>query len=323
MKKLLLLSTIMAMSACSSPETEVKTVEKEAEKVVKQAATEPAEKAVEDKPAYTLAQTDLGQGVYMLVGRGGNIGVLTGEDGVFVVDDQFANLAADIIAHIDGMSDGSIRFVANTHYHGDHTGGNQAMRATGASVVAHHNVHTRMSEDQENLLWGRTTPAADPASWPTITFNDNMTFHFSGQTIQVIHVPTAHTDGDSIIYFEEADVLHMGDNFFNGLFPYIDIDAGGTVDGMLAALDEGLLLAGPDTKIIPGHGPLSTEADMQATRDLLADVQLRVKTRIDAGDNLEQILKAGILSDYSNYASFIDEDNMVRIAYRSLTGRLE
>ncbi len=327
MKKLLLLSTILILAGCKGADQHATADEK---KVVKQAAQKAAEKAdqkpedkKEDAPEYKLQRTDLGQGIYMLVGRGGNLGVSTGADGVFVIDDQFAQFAPAIIEEIGTLSDGPIRFVANTHYHGDHTGGNEAMRDTGASIVAHDNVRVRMSTPQENKLWDRTTPATGEKAWPTITFSETMTFHFNGQTIDVVHVPKAHTDGDSIIYFREADVLHMGDNFFNGMFPYIDVDGGGNVAGMIAALDRGLELGGANTKIIPGHGPLSKPSDMKAARDRLADIQARVKKGIDSGQTMQQMIDAKILSDYSAFASFIDEENMIRIAFRSLTGRLK
>ncbi len=325
MKYVFLLSAALTLAACSGG-SDVTVDEKPVEQVVKQAAAKQEDKKAEAKPEqpeYKLQRTDLGQGVYMLVGRGGNLGVSTGEDGVFVIDDQFAQFAPAIIEEISELSDGPIRFVANTHYHGDHTGGNAVMRETGASIVAHDNVRVRMSTAQENKFWGRTTEAAAPGAWPNITFSQDMTFHFNDQTIDVVHVPNAHTDGDSIIYFREANVLHMGDNFFNGLFPYIDIDGGGNVDGMIAALDKGLSMSNPDTKIIPGHGPLSSPADMKATRDLLADIQSRVKARVDEGASLDEIISSGVLSDYAELASFIDEENMIRIAFRSLTGRLE
>lgn len=325
MKNILLITAAITLAACTGG-SDVTLDEKPVEQVVKQAAEKQEEKkaaAKTEKDEYKLQRTDLGQGVYMLVGRGGNLGVSTGEDGVFVIDDQFAQFAPAIIEEIGSLSDGPIRFVANTHYHGDHTGGNEVMRNTGASIVAHDNVRVRMSTEQDNKLFGRKTPATAPGAWPNITFSQNMTFHFNGQTIDVVHVPKAHTDGDSIIYFREANVLHMGDNFFNGLFPYIDIDGGGNVNGMIAALDKGLSLSNADTKIIPGHGPLSTPADMKATRDLIADIQMRVKTKIDEGSDLDEIISSGILSDYSELASFINEENMIRIVFRSLTGRLE
>ena len=276
-----------------------------------------------DKPEYQLEATDLGQGLHMLVGQGGNIGLSSGPDGAFVIDDQFARFSKPILAKIDELSDRPLRFVVNTHYHGDHAGGNAEMRAAGATIVAHDNVRQRMSQDSENLLWGRTVKATDAAAWPNVTFSETMTFHFNNQTIDVIHVPTAHTDGDAIIYFREADVLHMGDNFFNGMFPYIDVDANGSVAGMIKALDTGIMLAGAETKIIPGHGPLSSKADMQNTRGILSTVQDRVQARIKAGDNLKMILDAEILSDYEHLSSFIDSNNMVKITYRSLTGQLD
>lgn len=324
MKKILLLTAALGIVSCSASDTKTDVVvdEKPAKEVVKQAADKPASSKPQD-PKNNLEALELGSGIHMLVGRGGNIGVSTGADGVFVIDDKFANMAEATIAKINSLSDGPIRFVANTHYHGDHTGGNEALRGTGASIVAHDNVRVRMSTPQENKFWGRTSDATAAASWPTITFSENMTFHFNGQTIDVVHVPTAHTDGDSIIYFREADVLHMGDNFFNGLFPYVDVDGGGSVAGMIGALDKGLFMAGSGTKIIPGHGPLSSPSDMKKTRDMLADVQARVKKRIDAGDSLAEMIEAKILSDYSDLASFINEENMIKITHRSLTGRID
>ncbi|NNE58880.1 MAG: MBL fold metallo-hydrolase, partial [Hellea sp.] len=219
--------------------------------------------------------------------------------------------------------DGPIRFVINTHYHGDHSGSNQEMRDTGADIVAHDNVRVRMSQDNENLFWGRTIEARVPETWPNLTFSQSMTFHFNGQTVEAIHTPNAHTDGDSIIYFREADVLHMGDNFFNDMFPYIDVDSGGSVQGMIDALDKGLSIAGPDTQIIPGHGPLSSRADMQKTREILVDIQSRVNAKINQGADMAEIISSKPLSDYHELASFIDEENMLKIVYRSLTGKMD
>lgn len=327
MKKLVLLSAVFAIASCSPAKTDTSLNDKPAAEAAKQEAPKQGStKTVASKPQdpkNNLEALELGSGIHMLVGRGGNIGVSTGPDGVFVIDDKFADMADATIAKINSLSDGPIRFVANTHYHGDHTGGNEALRGTGASIVAHDNVRQRMSTPQENKLWDRTSPAAAAASWPTITFSQNMTFHFNGDTIDVVHVPKAHTDGDSIIYFREANVLHMGDNFFNGMFPYIDVDGGGSVAGMVAALDKGLSMTTASTKIIPGHGPLSSPADMKKTRDMLAEVESRVQKRVDAGESLSEILEANILSDFSHLASFIDEKNMIKITYRSLTGRLE
>ena len=290
---------------------------------LKKSAQADVTKVSETETEYTLERTDLGNGLYMLVGSGGNIGLSTGPDGAFVIDDQYAKFAAPVLAEINSLSDGPIRFVVNTHYHGDHTGGNEAMTDAGALIIAHDNVRARMAVVTENLLWGRKSEPTSPKFWPAITFSQTMTFHFNGQTIDVIHTPEAHTDGDAIIYFREADVLHMGDNFFNGIFPYIDVDANGSVAGMIKAHDAGLMLAGENTKIIPGHGPLSTKANLQATRDTLSTIQSRVKSRIDQGENLEIILEANVLSDLEHLSSFIDSKNMVKVTYRSLTGSLK
>ncbi len=316
-KSSLLLAAISAVILGCAPQAAESAQTDKSAAVEKPVETKPAE------PAYKLDRTELGNGLYMLVGSGGNIGLSTGSDGAFVIDDQYAKFSKPVLVEINSLSEGPIRFVVNTHYHGDHTGGNEAMNETGALIIAHDNVRARMGVTTENLLWGRATEPTDPKTWPTVTFSQTMTFHFNDQTIDIIHTPTAHTDGDAIIYFREADVLHMGDNFFNGMFPYIDVDAKGSLAGMIKALDTGLMLAGENTKIIPGHGPLSSKADMQLTRDTLATIQSRVKSRIDTGENLQTIIDAKILHDYEHLSSFIDVESMLKITYRSLTGHLE
>lgn len=318
---ILALSFAVVLAACSEPTAQVS--ETDAKDVVKEVAAKTKTAAASEKTQYALTKSDLGQGVYMLAGQGGNIGVSAGADGIFVIDDQFARFIPTILNEIKAISDGPIKFVINTHYHGDHSGGNAGMREAGATIIAHDNVRARMSTSNENKFWGRTVEATAPEAWPALTFSENMTFHFNGQTVEAVHVPNAHTDGDAIIYFREADILHMGDNFFNGMFPYVDIDGGGSVDGMIAALDRGLALAGEKTQIIPGHGPMSSKADMKAARDMLADVQARVKKHIDSGKKLDAILAENPLEDYAQYAAFINQENMIKIAYRSLTGQLE
>lgn len=272
-------------------------------------------------PAKNIKSETLGGGFYMLTGPGGNIGVSTGEDGVFVIDDKFDRFGEEIIDVIKTLSDQPIRFVVNTHYHGDHTGSNSKLKTTGATVVAHENVRARMGISFENKLFGRTIEATDPEQWPDLTFSENATFHMNDHTAKVIHTPNAHTDGDAIIYFVEANILHMGDNYFNGIFPYIDVDSGGSLQGMIASHQVALDLINDDTQVIPGHGALATKNDLKIAQTLLIDVQSRVKERINAGEDLETIIAAKPLADFSKFSSFINEDNMVRIAYASLADK--
>jgi len=256
-----------------------------------------------------------------MLGPGGNIGVSVGEDGVYIVDDKFSRFGQEIIDTIGGLTDQPIRFVHNTHHHGDHTGANAEMRAVGATIIAHDNVFERMSKSfpSARAKSGKSTPTA-PNKWPNLTFSETSTLHFNGQTVKAIHTPSAHTAGDSIVVFEEANIIHMGDNHFQGLFPFVDIDGGGSVAGMIAAHDLALSLADGDTKIIPGHGPLSTKADLQKTRDILADVQSRVQASMAKGESVDAIVKARPLKDYANLSKFIDEEAMIRTVHRSLSG---
>jgi len=269
-------------------------------------------------PKQDITTQNLSEGMYILLGPGGNIGVSVGDDGVFVIDDKFARFADQIIGQIKGITDQPIRYVINTHYHGDHSGANAQMKAIGATIMAHENVRKRMGMTFENKAFGQTIEATDPSLWPTLTFSDKATLHFNGQTVTAIHTPKAHTDGDSIIYFKEANLLHMGDNFFNGMFPYIDIDGGGSLQGMIAAHELALSLINDETTIIPGHGPLAVKADLRKTQDILKDIQNRVQLDISKGASLEDILKKDLLKDLSSYSSFIDTENMIKFAHRSL-----
>ena len=282
--------------------------------------TQPSKNAPSEAPTpkKDITTKDLGEGFYMLLGPGGNIGVSVGDDGVFVIDDKFARFGDQIIGQIRAITDAPIRYVINTHYHGDHSGANAEMKETGAVIVAHDNVRKRMGMTFENKTFGRMTKPTDPTLWPDVTYSENATFHFNGQTVHAIHTPSAHTDGDSILYFEEANILHMGDNFFLGSFPYIDIDGGGSLSGMIASHSKALDLINDETKIIPGHGPLAVKADLIKTQDMLKTIEKRVKEEIARGATLENILKKDVLADYAEYSSFIDKDTMVKIAYRSI-----
>ncbi len=271
-----------------------------------------------------IVVTDLGSGVFMLVGRGGNIGLSVGEDGAFMVDDQFAPLTPRIEAAVAEVAgSGDVRFILNTHYHGDHMGGNEEWADRGATIFAHENARQRLTEPQVSSLTGEEEPAADPALWPIITFQSGVNFYMNGENVRVMHVPNAHTDGDSIVYFEGAGVLHMGDVFWNGLFPYIDVNAGGTIDGYIRALDYALTLINEDARIIPGHGPLAERADVIAALDMLTETRALIAEHVRAGDSLEDTLAAQPLADYESFGGgFINTRRFIELVYTDLAARL-
>lgn len=311
MTRLLLLSiSAFALSACSAQSSAAP-----AEPAPAPAAQTDAAEPVES----VLSVETIGENMHVIFGPGGNIGVSTGEDGTVIIDDKFQRNAAEILTTLDSLSDEPLRYVLNTHYHGDHTGSNAEMKETGATVMAHDNVRKRMGMTFENKVFGRTTKATDPSLWPTLTFSDTATLHFNGQTVNIIHIPRAHTDGDSLVYFVEADVIHMGDNYFNGLFPYIDVDGGGSINGMISAHETVLALANDGTQIIPGHGPMASKADLMEARALLVTVRDRVAAGIKAGKTADELVSENLLQDFARYASFINEENMIRIAHRSLS----
>jgi glyoxylase-like metal-dependent hydrolase (beta-lactamase superfamily II) len=231
-------------------------------------------------------------GVHMLVGPGGNIGVSVGEDGVFLIDDQYAPLTDRVLAALRTLTADPVRFVLNTHWHEDHTGGNEHLGGAGALIVAHDNVRVRMSVEQL-LRFGSqsmTVPPSPPVALPVVTFAEDVTFHLNGDEIHAFHVDSAHTDGDAIVHFRGANVVHMGDVYFHGGFPFIDTSSGGSIDGVIAAVDEVLGLIGDDTKIIPGHGPLATRADLQAYADGLRTMRRLVAELVGEGHPIDHIL---------------------------------
>ncbi|RKS55783.1 glyoxylase-like metal-dependent hydrolase (beta-lactamase superfamily II) [Gillisia mitskevichiae] len=219
--------------------------------------------------------------IYMLVGAGGNIGVSIGEDGVFMIDDQFAPLSEKILASIKTLSEKSVKYLVNTHHHGDHTGGNSNFEKQGTLIFAHENVRRRLKEDEKNT---------DQSGLPVITFDHKMQLHLNGDDIMAVHVHNAHTDGDALIYFPKSNVLHTGDTFFNGMFPYIDLKSGGSVAGDLEAAKTGLMLINENTKIIPGHGAMASYADYENYLKMLEGIHANVKTAIAEGKSREQII---------------------------------
>lgn len=244
-----------------------------------------------------IKTTKLAEDIYMMQGAGGNIGVCVGPEGVLVIDDQFAPLTDKITAAIKAISDKPVRFLFNTHFHGDHTGGNENFGKAGVAIVAHDNVRKRLSTEQYNAIFDRKSPPSPDVALPIVTFNDSVTFHIGGEEITCFHVPNAHTDGDAIVMFPKDNVVHMGDCMFNGFYPVLDVSAGGSIAGMIAAAERMLKVVNADTKLIPGHGPLATRKDLEAFRDMMTIAEKRVKDLIAQKKSLDDIQKAKPLAD--------------------------
>jgi len=256
--------------------------------------------------------------VYMLEGAGGNIGASVGEDGIVIVDDEFLPLADKIEAALKGVTDKPIKFVLNTHWHGDHTGGNEHFGAE-APIIAQENVRKRL-KDGGKTRFGDVPPAKKVAL-PVITFENKVSVHLNGEDIRAIHVPNGHTDGDAVIFFQQSNVIHMGDDFFNGgMFPFIDLDSGGSVQGMIAGGEKILAEAPDDAKIIPGHGPLGNKDDLRKFVTMLKETSAVVQAGIKQGKTLDQLKKEKVLAKWDAFGkSFIKTDVFTEILYDSLT----
>jgi len=259
------------------------------------------------------ARQDLGNGLYALIGRGGNIVFSTGRDGTFVIDDQFADNAASNISLIREVDPKAIVFVLNTHHHGDHAGGNSTFAKAGATIVAQDNVRTRL---QEEVSEGKI----DVSALPSITFSDSSTFHWNDRDMRITHIPHAHTDGDAMVQFRKANVIHTGDIMFSGRYPYIDLSAGGSVDGVIAGLKQVYQLADENTVIVPGHGPVSTREDVMKAYTLLEDARALVSAEMMKGLDRDAVIAAAPLANYDEtYAwAFIDGPKMTGILFDDL-----
>ncbi len=268
-----------------------------------------------------IETVDLGGGVYMLTGNGGNIGVAAGEDGVFLVDDQYAPLTDKIVAAVRAISDRPIGFVLNTHWHTDHTSGNENLRNAGALIVAHDNVRTRLSAPEYSEFFDRTVPPASTAALPSLTFSEAVTFHLNGGEIHAFHVEHAHTDGDAIVVFKNANVVHMGDTYFNGLYPYIDVSTGGSIDGTIAAVEKALALSDDETKVIPGHGPLADRAELLGYLEMLRGVRAAVAEAIAMGKDREAVIAARPTAQWDEEWGrvWLTPEQFTSIIYRSLS----
>jgi cyclase len=279
--------------------------------------------AAQDAPP-PLEAAQVAPGVHVLYGQGGNIGVSSGRDGLFLIDDQYANLTDRVVEALTRISPQQPRFVLNTHWHGDHTGGNENLAARGSVIVAHDRVRERMSAENFSEFFQRATPPSPPGALPVVTFNDSLSLHVNDDELRAIHVQAAHTDGDVFIHFRKANVIHTGDLVFAGMYPFIDIDSGGTVAGVIAAVDRMLALADEGTRVIPGHGKVTDRAGLESYRQLLAVTSARMRELVQAGRTLDEVLAAKPFADHDAQLAwaFITAERYIRILYRDAAREL-
>jgi cyclase len=276
----------------------------------------------QDFSKVEIKVTQVSGSVYMLEGAGGNIAASVGDDGIAIVDDQFAPLADKIRAALKGITDKPLRFVINTHYHFDHTGGNVHLHD--ATIIAHENVRKRLG--QSNVLGNGGSmkmdqPANPREALPVITFQHDVTLHVNGEDIRALHAPSGHTDGDSIVFFPKSNVVHFGDDFVRYGFPFIDINGGGSSKGMIAGLESAIAQLPADVKVIPGHGAIATLADVRGYVQLLKDTRAVVEKAVKAGKTLEQMKAEKVLAQWQKFSGpFVTTDLFIETLYNELTG---
>jgi len=269
--------------------------------------------------AVQIKTTQVAEGIYMLEGEGGNIGVSSGEDGVYLIDDQFAPLTPKIVAAVKAISDKPIRFLMNTHWHGDHVGGNENLGKAGVVIIAHDNVYKRMSVGGAITALKQNYAPAPKAALPVITFNQTATFRMNGDDVTSTHLPPAHTDGDSFVRFAKANVIHTGDVFAAYRYPFIDVESGGSVKGILRAVDQMLPMLDDNTKVIPGHGGVSSKKDVLAYRKMIATVIGRIEPMAKSGKTLQQVLAAKPSREFDEeWGKFRKPEAFVEIVYNGL-----
>ena len=281
----------------------------------------------QDFSKVQIKVTKVSGNVYMLEGDGGNIAASVGEDGIVIVDDQFAPLADKIQAALKDLkiTDKPVRFVINTHYHGDHTGGNEPFANSGSTVIAQDNVRKRLETGGTSGNGGsikREVPPAPKGALPVITFEHDVTVHLNGEDIRALHFPAGHTDGDAVIFFPKNNVVHMGDDFVRYGFPFIDVASGGSVQGMIDAMEKVSAQLPPDVKVIPGHGAISNLDDVREFVKMLKETSAAVQKALEEHKSLEQMKQEKILEPWKKWSGgFLDSDKFIETLYNSLTGK--
>lgn len=280
----------------------------------------PAFAQEQDFSTVQIETQRLADGLYMLIGSGGNIALSTGPDGSVLVDTQFAPLNAKIVAAVRAAGGGDVKYVINTHWHGDHTGGNEPLGKAGAVIIAHDNVLVRMSTEQFMAAFNNRVPPSPAAARPVVTFPSRTTFHLNGDAVNIVHVENAHTDGDSIVHFTNANVIHTGDTYMKDVYPFIDVSSNGSIDGFIASADAVISRSDANTKIIPGHGALANRADMQRFHDMLVKVRGNIQTLIDQGKTEDEVVAAKPTAEFDAAwgTGFMMPEQFTRFAYQSL-----
>lgn len=273
-----------------------------------------------DLDKVKIKTTLLKNNIYMLEGEGGNIGVSVGKDGILMIDSQFAPLSTKIARSIETISNQPIRYLFNTHYHFDHTGGNENFAQKGALIIGHENMRKQMKVPHSFKVIGAEIPVSPDIALPKITVNETIDFYFNGNHIHGFHLPFAHTDGDIALHFKDENIIHTGDLFFNGMYPFIDTEVGGSVDGMISGIDKILSLCNDQTILIPGHGKVGNKQQLIAFQEMLKIVNQRVKNAIERGTSLEELLKAKILADLDDTwgKGVLNADQFITITYQGI-----
>src|ERR1044072_8304796 len=276
-----------------------------------------AVQAQQDFSKVQMKSTKIAGNIYMLEGAGGNIGVSAGADGILIIDDQYAPLSEKIRAALKEINPGNLKFILNTHWHGDHTGSN-AVFGPEAPIVAHTNVRKRL--EMGSTTPGRVLQPAAKEALPVITYDQSVSIYFNGEELRVMHYPQGHTDGDSIIFFTKSNVVHMGDDFFAGSFPFVDIDSGGSVEGLIKNIQDVIAKVPADVKIIPGHGPLSTLDDLKKYHRMLVETTGLVGKKIKEGENLKQLQAEGFADEWKDWGKgFVNANRWIETIHRSMT----